>query len=114
VRSREARYLLRTNLSADNLQLIWRCYMQPCFVEEAFRTLTGDLGLRPILHQRTDRIEASQFIAFLAYCLSITLDGRELLLTRRTEPSADLAVLLEHLKLTLPPRTPPEIRDPSG
>jgi transposase len=73
---REGRYLLRTNLSADNPELLWRCYMQLVFVEEAFRTLKGDLGLRPIYHQRPDRIEAHLFVAFLAYCLSITLRQR--------------------------------------
>lgn len=73
VRQREGRYLLRTNLAADDPELIWRCYMQLVFVEEAFRTLKGDLGLRPVYHQNPDRIEAHLFIAFLAYCLSITL-----------------------------------------
>jgi len=47
VRQREGRYLLRTNLSADNPELIWRCYMQLVFVEEAFRTLKGDLACGP-------------------------------------------------------------------
>ncbi len=73
MRGREGRYLLRTNLSADDPELIWRTYMQLCFVEEAFRTLKGDLGLRPIFHQLPERIEAHLFLAFLAYCLSITL-----------------------------------------
>ena len=73
VRQREGRYLLRTNLEADDPELIWRCYMQLCFVEEAFRTLKGDLGLRPIFHKKPARIEAHLFLAFLAYCLSITL-----------------------------------------
>jgi hypothetical protein len=73
VYEREGRYLLRTNLAADDPELIWRCYMQLCFVEEAFRTLKGDLGLRPIFHHEPARIEAHLFIAFLAYCLSITL-----------------------------------------
>lgn len=72
-RSREGRYLLRTNLAADDPSLIWRCYMQLCHVEEAFRTLKGDLGLRPIFHHKPERIEAHLFVAFLAYCLSITL-----------------------------------------
>jgi hypothetical protein len=76
VRQREGRYLLRTNLSADNPELLWRCYMQLAFVEEAFRTLKGDLGLRPIYHQKPERIEAHLFVAFLAYCLSITLRQR--------------------------------------
>jgi len=76
VRRREGRYLLRTNLSADNPELLWRCYMQLVFVEEAFRTLKGDLGLRPIYHHKAERIEAHLFVAFLAYCLSITLRQR--------------------------------------
>jgi hypothetical protein len=73
---REGRYLLRTNLRADNPELLWRCYMQLVFVEEAFRTLKGDLGLRPIYHRKAERIEAHLFVAFLAYCLSITLRQR--------------------------------------
>jgi hypothetical protein len=73
VRAREGRYLLRTNLAADDPELVWRCYMQLCHVEEAFRTLKGDLGLRPIFHRKPQRIEAHLFVAFLAYCLSITL-----------------------------------------
>jgi transposase len=76
VRRREGRYLLRTNLSADHPELLWRCYMQLVFVEEAFRTLKGDLGLRPIYHHKPERIEAHLFVAFLAYCLSITLRQR--------------------------------------
>ena len=73
VRQREGRYLLRTNLTADDPALIWRCYMQLCHVEEAFRTLKGDLGVRPIFHQTPARIEAHLFVAFLAYCLMTTL-----------------------------------------
>jgi hypothetical protein len=73
VRQREGRYLLRTNLSADDPALIWRCYMQLVAVEEAFRTLKGDLGLRPIFHRKAERIEAHLFVAFLAYCLATTL-----------------------------------------
>jgi len=76
LRRREGRYLLRTNLSADDPELLWRCYMQLVFVEEAFRTLKGDLGLRPIFHYKPERIESHLFVAFLAYCLSITLRQR--------------------------------------
>ena len=50
--------------------------MQLVFVEEAFRTLKGDLGVRPIYHHKAERIEAHLFVAFLAYCLSITLRQR--------------------------------------
>ena len=72
-RQREGRYLLRTNLSAEDPALVWRCYMQLVAVEEAFRTLKGDLGLRPIFHHKPERIEAHLFVAFLACCLSTTL-----------------------------------------
>jgi hypothetical protein len=76
VRQREGRYLLRTNLDAADPELIWRCYMQLVLVEEAFRTLKGDLAVRPVYHKDPERIEAHLFIAFLAYCLSITLRQR--------------------------------------
>jgi transposase len=75
-RRREGRYLLRTNLDANDPELLWRCYMQLVFVEEAFRTLKGDLCVRPIYHQHIERVEAHLFVAFLAYGLSITLRQR--------------------------------------
>lgn len=73
VRRREGRYLLRTNLTDYEPDALWRYYMQLVFVEEAFRTLKGDLAIRPVYHQKSDRIESHLFVAFLAYCLSITL-----------------------------------------
>ena len=73
VRRREGRYLLRTNLTGYDPDQLWRYYMQLVFVEEAFRTLKGDLAIRPVYHQKPERIEAHLFVAFLAYCLSITL-----------------------------------------
>jgi hypothetical protein len=45
-------------------------------VEEAFKNLKGDLGLRPLYHQLEHRIEAHIFIAFMAYCLQVTLRRR--------------------------------------
>ena len=102
----------------------------------------GDLAIRPIFHQDAARIEAHIFIAFLAYCLHVTLgrrlhalapgltprsaiekfaavqmidlhipttDGRELLLTRYTEPEPELALLLDKLKFVLPAQPEPKI-----
>jgi hypothetical protein len=43
---------------------------------EAFRNLKGDLAIRPIFHQDEKRIEAHILIAFLAYCMQITLTRR--------------------------------------
>ncbi|HRP04163.1 MAG TPA: IS1634 family transposase [Opitutaceae bacterium] len=73
VRSREGRYLLRTNLTDYEPDVLWRYYMQLVFVEEACCTLKGYLAIRPVYHQKPDRIESHLFVAFLAYCLSITL-----------------------------------------
>ena len=50
--------------------------MQLTQVEEAFKNLKGDLALRPIYHQKEERIEAHIFVAFLAYCLHVTLRAR--------------------------------------
>jgi transposase len=141
-RRREGRYLLRTNLTDDDPARLWGLYLQLVGVEEAFRNLKGDLAVRPIFHQDEARIEAHIFIAFLAYCLHVTLgrrlralapgltprsaiekfaavqmidlhvpttDGRELLLTRYTEPEPELALLLHKLKLVLPDQLKPKI-----
>lgn len=72
-RRREGRYLLRTNLTEADPAQLWGFYMQLVRVEEAFRTLKGDLAVRPIYHQTEGRIEAHIFLAFLAYCLQVTL-----------------------------------------
>lgn len=73
---REGRYLLRTNLSADDPEKLWQMYIQLVKIEEAFRNLKGDLALRPIFHQNLERIEAHIFVSFLAYCLHVTLSER--------------------------------------
>src|SRR5262245_22120442 len=141
-RRREGRYLLRTNLTDNDPAQLWSCYLQLVAVEEAFKNLKGDLAVRPIFHQDEKRVEAHIFIAFLAYCLHVTLgrrlnalapgltprsvlekfaaiqmidvhipasDGRELVLTRHTEPERDLRLLLDKLKLELPAQPPPKI-----
>ena len=142
VRRREGRYLLRTNLTESDPAKLWQFYLQLVEVEAAFKTLKGDLAIRPVFHQEEQRIEAHIFIAFLAYCLHVSLgqqlkalapglttrsalekfaavqmidvyvpttDGRELSLTRYTQPEPELKLLLEKLKLTLPAQAPPKI-----
>jgi hypothetical protein len=73
VRRREGRYLLRSNLTETDPAVLWSYYLQLVQVEQAFRTLKGDLAVRPVFHQDPDRIEAHIFISFLAYCLHVTL-----------------------------------------
>jgi len=142
VRQREGRYLLRTNLCGKAPDELWQFYIQLVEIEAAFKNLKDDLNLRPINHQLQHRIEAHIFVAFIAYCLHVTLrarlrpvaagltpravldkfatiqmldvkfpttDGRTLILSRYTEPETDHKLLLEQLKLTLPPQPPPRI-----
>ena len=73
---REGRYLLRTNLCEREPAQLWQFYILLVEVESAFKTLKDDLGLRPIFHQLQERIEAHIFVAFMAYCLHVTLRVR--------------------------------------
>jgi len=146
LRRREGRYLLRTNLAASDPADLWTHYLQLVAVEEAFKTIKGDLAIRPIFHQNQERIEAHVFVAFLAYCLYVTLarrlnplapgltarsiiekfaavqmidlkvpttDGRELRLTRYTEPEPELRLVLAKLRLVLPAQQTPTIAAPA-
>src|SRR6516165_3871830 len=76
VRRREGRYLLRTNLCGQEPAQLWQFYIQLVEIEAAFKNLKDDLQLRPIYHQLESRIEAHIFVAFLAYCLHVTLRAR--------------------------------------
>jgi transposase len=139
---RDGHYLLRTNLVAENPAVLWDRYMQLTHIEAAFKCLKSDLGIRPIYHQLEHRVDAHILVAFLAYCLTVTLkyrlaeyapgltpravleklgslqmldvvlpttDGRCLVMPRHTELEQDVALLLHHLKLSLPPQPPPRI-----
>jgi transposase len=75
-RRREGRYLLRTNLKDSDPKVLWEYYLQLVEIEGAFKLLKDDLAVRPIFHQKESRIEAHIFVAFLAYCLSVTLRGQ--------------------------------------
>ena len=76
MRRREGRYLLRTNLSGREPAQLWQFYIQLVEIEAAFKNLKDDLQLRPIYHQLQHRIEAHIFVAFIAYCLHVTLRAR--------------------------------------
>ena len=89
-RRREGRYLLRTNLTETDPVKLWNYYLQLVTVEEAFRTLKGDLAIRPIFHQEQARIEAHVFLAFLAYCLHVSLGLRLKLLAPGLTPRSAL------------------------
>ena len=90
-RRREGRYLLRTNLTDRDPKVLWEYYLQLVEIEGAFKLLKDDLQLRPIYHQKESRIEAHIFVAFLAYCLSVTLRGQ----LRKLAPGLTARAVLE-------------------
>lgn len=142
VRRQEGRYLLRSNLCHEDPAKLWELYNLLTQVEQAFQHLKGDLAIRPIYHQKQHRIEAHIFVAFLAYCLHVTLrrrlrelapgltpravlekfaslqmidvhlpttDGQNVILSRYTQPSKEVKILLQQLQLSLPEQPPPKI-----
>ena len=58
-------YLLRTNCSETDPVLVWKRYVQLTQAEEAFRISKSDLHLRPVFHQKTERVEAHILVCFL-------------------------------------------------
>lgn len=140
---REGRYLLRTNMTDTDPARVVGVYLQLTEVEQAFKELKHDLAIRPVHHQKDSRIEAHIFISFLAYALQVTLkrsasgltpratlekfatlqmldvhlpttDGREIIMSRHTQPEKDLQLLLDQLKLMLPEQSPPKITTANG
>ena len=73
---RDGHYLLRTNLVAEDPAVLWDRYVQLTQIEAAFKCLKSDLGIRPIHHQLEHRVDGHILVAFLAYCLTVTLRHR--------------------------------------
>jgi transposase len=70
----EGVYVLRTNILDWTPETLWQTYIQLSEAEAAFRIQKSDLSIRPIWHQRTERVEAHIFVCFLAYVLWKTLE----------------------------------------
>ena len=138
----DGHYLLRSNLTEQEPEWLWKLYMLLVEIEGVFRTFKNDLNVRPIYHRVEPRVEAHIFVSFLAYCLWVTLkqrlkalapgltprqaldalagvqmldvvmpttDGRQLTLSRHTQPEAGVRLLLQQLKLALPEQPPPRL-----
>ena len=75
-RRAEGTYLLRTNLTSGSPEALWKQYIVLTEIEQAFKEMKQDLSIRPIYHQKDDRIEAHIFVSFLAYGLQVTLKQR--------------------------------------
>jgi len=67
-------YLLRTNVTGWTEEELWRTYIQLTEAEAAFHIQKSDLSIRPVWHQREDRVRAHIFVCFLAYALWKTLE----------------------------------------
>ena len=90
-RRREGRYLLRSNPTGEDPAILWRYYMRLTEIEQAFKEIKHDLAIRPVFHQREERIEAHIFVAFVAYCLHVTLKN----LARPRAPGLTPSAILE-------------------
>jgi transposase len=69
----EGCYLLRSNISDWSGEELWRAYVQLTEAESAFRIQKSDLALRPIWHQKEDRVQAHILVCFLTYVVWKTL-----------------------------------------
>jgi transposase len=71
----EGCYILRTNIRDWSPEELWKAYIQLTEAEEAFRIQKSDLRIRPIWHQKEERVLAHILVCFLAYILWKTLAG---------------------------------------
>jgi transposase len=70
----EGSYLLRANIADWNEQQLWKAYIQLTQAEAAFRIQKDELSVRPIWHQREDRVQAHILVCFLAFVLWKTME----------------------------------------
>jgi hypothetical protein len=117
---RDGHYLLRSNLTGEDPAVLWTRYVQLTQIESVFRSLKSELGIRPIYHQLEHRADAHVLIAFLAYCLQVTLKNQLMIHAPGLTPLSVLEKLstiqmvdvwipmLDGRNLVLPRHTQPE------
>jgi transposase len=71
----EGAYLLRSNVKTWSAEELWQTYIQLTQAEAAFRIQKSELSIRPIWHQREDRVEAHILVCFIAFAMWKTLEG---------------------------------------
>lgn len=111
-RKSEGCYMLRSNIRDWSAQELWKAYIQLTEAERAFRIQKGDLGIRPVWHQKSERVQSHLLVCFLAYVLWKTLGGLCRQAGLGDEPRKVLHELAQ-IKLTdvvLPTRNGREIR----
>jgi len=70
----EGCYVLRTNVNDWTSETLWQTYIQLTQAESAFRIQKTELSIRPVWHQKKERVQAHIFVCFLAYVLWKTLE----------------------------------------
>jgi transposase len=70
----EGAYLLRSNITDWSDQQLWKAYIQLTQAEAAFKIQKDELHVRPIWHQREDRVQAHILVCFLAFVLWKSLE----------------------------------------
>jgi transposase len=105
-------YLLRTNVTDWSDEELWKAYIQLTEAEAAFRIHKSDLSIRPIWHQKEERVLAHIFVCFLAYVLWKTLSQFCSKAGLGDEPRRVLSELSEirSMDVVLPTRNGQEIR----
>jgi transposase len=100
----DGHYLLRSNLVGEDPTVLWERYIQLAQIEAAFKAMKSELGIRPLYHQLGHRVEAHILVAFLAYCLLVTLKNRLQVLAPGLTPKAVLEKLatIQMLDVWLP------------
>lgn len=71
----EGCYMLRSNIRDWSPEELWKAYIQLTEAEDAFRIQKNDLKIRPIWHQKEDRVLAHILVCFLSYVLWKALEG---------------------------------------
>jgi transposase len=92
-RLHEGCYVLRTNVNDWTPEELWRTYTQLTEAEAAFRIQKSELSLRPVWHQKEQRVQAHIFVCFLAYALWKTLEQWQ----KRAELGSSPRTVLEEI-----------------
>ena len=108
----EGTYILRTNVTNWSAEELWRTYVQLSEAEAAFRIHKSDLQIRPVWHQKTERVKAHILVCFLGYVLWKTLQlwQRRAGLGDSPRTVLDEMARIQSADVVLPLATGPELR----
>jgi transposase len=103
-------YILRTNVSDWSPEDLWKTYVQLTDAEAAFRICKSDLSIRPIWHQKPERVKAHIFVCFLSYVLWKTLEQWQSRAGLGSSPRTLLEELrtIQSVDVVLPTATSPQ------